>query len=293
MSASKARLYLTGHALAFVAATFSATAPALAGNYSRLAEQGSPSAQGTPPVQELLYLNRCTPTCTVLPGPDNAITNQSSLVNQPRVIPEHAFGDASWGALVKCVRRVYAPYFMTITETDPGNVPHRELMIGGNPGNIGMSSGVLGVSPWACGDPLVNTIAFVFSAAHGDNIPELCWTATHEAGHLFGLDHEFHQPDSMSYDPLITQYKHFTDFNSECFDQSTGQQIPCYCGSASTQNTDLRLATDLGRDRVFSDGMGEDPWELPPPSPLAPLIVRSPLSCGTRTDRATMMPLTW
>jgi len=53
------------------------------------------------------------------------------------------------------------------------------------------------------------------------------------------------------------------------------------------------LATDLGRDRVFSDGMGEDPWELPPPSPLAPLIVRSPLSCGTRTDRATMMPLTW
>jgi hypothetical protein len=124
------------------------------------------------------------------------------------------------------VRRVYAPFFMTITETDPGNVPHRELMIGGNPGNIGMSSGVLGVSPWACGVPLVNTIAFVFSAAHGDNIPELCWTATHEAGHLFGLDHEFHQPDSMSYDPLTTQYKHFTDFNSECFDQSTGQQIP-------------------------------------------------------------------
>lgn len=249
------------------------------------------SLHGTPP--PVLYLNRCEGNCTVLPGNDDAITNRSSLVGTTRILPEFAYSDESWNTLKQCVRRVYSEYRVTVTDIDPGNVPHRELMIGGTPGNLGMSNGIMGVSPWACGVPIPNAIAFVFSAAHPDETAELCWTATHEAGHLFGLDHEFHEPDSMTYAALTTQFKHFTDFDSECFDQNTGQQTPCNCGAGAIQNTDLALATLLGRDRVFGDGMGEDPWELPPPAPLTSRASRTPLSCGTRTDRATALPATW
>lgn len=248
---------------------------------------------GTPPPTSLLYLNRCEGNCTVLPGNDNAITNHSSLVGTPRVLQEFAYSDESWNALVKCVRRVYAAYFISITENDPGNVLHRELMIAGTPQQLGMGSGIAGVAPWACGVPLNNTIAFAFANIHADDTAELCWTATHEAGHLLGLDHEFHEPDSMSYAALTTQFKHFTDVDSECFDQNTGQQTPCYCGASAIQNTDLALTTLLGRDRVFSDGMGEDPWELPPPGPWMSRVPRTSLSCGTRTDRASTVPMAW
>lgn len=293
MSASGIRFVPDYPALAILVGILAGVVPALAA--SPMSPDPGPETNplGSPTAPTLLYLNRCAGNCIVHGGPDSAVNNASSLISGTRTLLGFSYGDESWNALVKCARRVYAPYLIAVTDTDPGNVPHREVMIGGTPGNLGLSSGILGIAPWACGTPLLNTIAFVFSAAHGDNIPELCWTATHESGHLIGLDHEFHQPDSMSYDALTTQFKHFTNFDSECFDQNTGQQTPCYCGVASTQNTDLRLATDLGRDRVFSDGMGEDPWELPPPSPSAPLVNRSPLSCGTRTDRATSLPLAW
>ena len=253
------------------------------------AELAGPGVAGVfgPPVQPaLLYLNRCAAGCTVSPGLDSAILNRSSMVSNVRNIPAFSYGDTSWNALTKCVRRVYAPYFITVTEFDPGNVPHRELMLGGLPSAIGFPSGILGVAPWQCGAPINNAIAFVFSAAHPDDIAELCWTSTHESGHLFGLDHEFHQPDSMTYLELTTQFKHFTDADMPCGEFSPQ---PCNCGATQQQNTDSRLAVEQGRDRLFADGMGEDPWELPPDA-LVPRAMRTPQSCGTRTDRPTYIP---
>jgi hypothetical protein len=235
----------------------------------------------------LLYLNRCVGGCAVQSGPDNAINNTSTLVIGTRIIPAFAYGDASWNALTRCVRRVYAPYFIEITEIDPGNVPHRELMIGGLPADIGMSGGPTGVAPWACGAPINNAIGFVFADAILDDTAELCWNATHEGGHLFGLDHELYQPDSMSYAPIVDHFKHFTDVDAPCGEDTSR---PCYCGSpTSEQNSDARLAAEQGRDRLFADGMGEDPWELPPDA-LFPRVMGASLSCGTRTDRDLPMP---
>lgn len=240
---------------------------------------------GTPVQPAVLYLNRCLGSCTVSPGNDSAILNRSSLVNSVRNIPGFAYGDVSWAALLKCARRVYSEYFITVTDIDPGNIAHRELMIGGLPSAAGFPTGTLGVAPWQCGIPLNNAIAFVFSAAHPDDTAELCWTATHEAGHLFGLDHEFHQPDAMSYLELTTQFKHFTDADMPC---GTTSAEPCNCDTTAQQNTDARLAVEQGRDRLFAGGMGEDPWELPPDALIA-RSTRAPGTCGTRTDRPTPM----
>lgn len=60
-------------------------------------------------------------------------------------------------------------------------------------------------------------------------------------------------------------------------------------GTLQEQNTDSRLAIEQGRGRHFANGMGEDPWELPPGA-LIPRAMRTPQSCGTRTEFPTPIP---
>lgn len=242
-----------------------------------------PRGDGAGPVPSILYINRCENGCTVLPGSDNAITNRSSLVGSQRSLPPYSHGDAAFSAVARCIRATFSPYFNRITTTDPGNIPHRELIIAGRPSDIGMPSGVFGVAPWGCGVPLPNAIAFAFAGMYPSNdLKGQCEVATHELGHLLGLDHEHLALDTMSYETVPEALRHFVDTPSSC---GVGAPEACYCGSpVATQNTHQLLRSEMGVDRFFLGTFG-DP-DFPLPSGHDPSRA-TPWTCGTETSRAT------
>jgi hypothetical protein len=216
-------------------------------------------------------------------GVDDSRTNRSSIVQGTRTIPPFARGDAAFNALVACMRAQFQRYNVDITTVDPGTATHFEMMVGGLPSDIGMSSGVLGVAPWAGGPLIPNAIAFTFAAQgiHGDPF-ELCVTTAHEAGHLMGLDHHLIAADHMSY--LDAPEKSFVDATASC-----GEFAPRACAFGPTQNTDQRLRFTVGpRPLVFGDGFENLPpfTDRPQQRSGAPV---APFACGL-DPRAPTLP---
>lgn len=236
---------------------------------------------GQPGPAQLVFLNRCAPIgCVVHGGNESAINNTSSIVTGTRNLSPYAWGDASFAALAQCVRETFAPYQVTITTTDPGNVPHREHMVAGTPAEAGFSNGVAGVSPFTCGS-IPNSISFTFANVIGDDIHELCWTAAQEIAHGFGLDHEVNPPDAMSYIDAPTT-KRFTPDTVAC-----GEFSPraCACGGNTQNSNALLLRAVGGNPNLFANGFEDaaatanDAWKSYR-SPFPKLMHAEPLSCG-------------
>ena len=201
---------------------------------------------GLPLPTQVAFLNRCIGGCSLFPGVENSRTNRSSIIgNSIRTLPAYPWGDASFNALAACVRNVLRPYRIEIFTEDPGNVLHREHMVAGAPMHFGFGSGVAGVSPYVCGG-ISNSISFTFAQAIGDDIPELCYTAAHEIGHQFGLDHELHAPDPMTYLDFAF-IRTFTRTAEPCGEFGTRA---CACDSPASQNTHAVLASRIGINPV-------------------------------------------
>lgn len=241
---------------------------------------------GAIPVPPLVYVNRCAGGCVVIPGPDNSISNRSSLVSSVRTISPYSHGDAAFESVMRCIRTTFAPFHIAVTSTEPGAVPHRELMLGGTPEQLGVSSNVAGIAPWQCGIPLNNAIAFAFAQLYdATDVVDQCELATHEIGHLFGLDHESLAIDTMSYSPALSELRHFVDAPSTC---GVGAPERCYCESPiTTQNTYRKLRTVAGIDRMFAGTFGDPEFPLPS-GHLASTSRVSGLACGTQTRTATV-----
>ena len=233
------------------------------------------------PSPKLVYIDNCKPNgCIVRPGQENAITNTSSIINSQRVLPPFPFSDVVFDQVVQCVRNTFAPFSVIVTTADPGNALHREFIFSTFPSTIGQPSQVSGISPWACGVPLENSIAYGFASVYGEDVGELCNLAAHEIGHQMGLDHEFYCPDHMTY-LAGCGMKSFVDIDSAC---GTGSPTDCYCGSAATQNTFAKLAGVAGLSMpIFADGFDPAP-AAPFGKPLGPQSNAS-LACGTDTRR--------
>src|SRR5690606_34079819 len=97
---------------------------------------------------------------------------------------------------VACVKETFAPFDITITEQDPGDMPHFEALFGGKPSDINDDpsfGNTIGLSPFDCGE-IPNSIVFIFDATGPDPLTQ-CWTAAQEIAHSFGLEHLFLQKD--------------------------------------------------------------------------------------------------
>jgi uncharacterized protein (TIGR03382 family) len=208
-------------------------------------------------VSRVIYLNPCLPDgCTVGPGFDDSTTDHSSIPNRTSHLAAYPWGQDSWNNLVQCVKDMYGPFDVTVTDVDPGSAPHFELMVAGNGNDIGVP-GAGGVAPFVpCDGQLEdNVISFVF-AAQTQNADFLCWAAAQETSHVFGLDHELNAKDPMTYLSPPTKKPGFQDTASNC-----GEDTPrdCWCGGP-TQNSYQYLMDTFG------------PSHLDPPS----LTITSP-----------------
>jgi MYXO-CTERM domain-containing protein len=203
-------------------------------------ERGLRTSTATP----ILYLNPCREGCFLEPGADDARTNRSSIVAFPAELEPFPWNDDVWARTVRCVQRLYAPFEITVTDVDPGNVIHTENIVAGHPRDIGQPGDVGGIAPLACGG-LENAISFSFAAAIGEDIESLCHTIGQETAHAFGLDHELLCSDPMTYLPRCGE-KAFQRIDAPC-----GEHEPrrCLCGEAF-QNSHLTLLALLGPRRT-------------------------------------------
>jgi len=156
----------------------------------------------------VIFLNRCANGCTVKSGTTDSRTDTSAIVSGSHVLTKFTYGDATWNSLVACVRDVFSPFNVQVTDVDPGSANHFEIMIGGNPTDIGFSNNVGGVSGNGCGDTYIpNALVFDFADVWSSSsttcssscLEDMCSTAAQEIGHSFGMDHSHNSADPMTY----------------------------------------------------------------------------------------------
>ena len=186
----------------------------------------------------IIYMNRDGGTYT--PGQNNSATNRSTIPNFTATVPSWGVSESGWQQVMDCVTAQFAPFNVVVTDIDPGDVDHIESVVAGRPQNIGMQSGVGGVSPFSCGI-IDRSIVFTFAEVYGNNLQEICHTAAQEVAHSFGLDHEYLCSDPMTYLGGCGA-KSFQDIDASCGEFS---RRSCQCGG-STQNSVQMMLTRLG-----------------------------------------------
>lgn len=200
----------------------------------------------------VLFLDRCAAGCAYTPGFDDSRTNTSSLSSGTSTLSAFAHGDASFDAVVACVRDTFAPFAIEVTDVDPGGADHFEVAVAGTSQQLGLPSGIANVSPVTClNDGVIeNGVAFAFANTLSDAPLEICWNAAQAAGALLGLDHEVLAGDVMTYLPGSLP-KAFLDETAPC-----GETLArdCLCGG-TTQNSYQRLLATLPEPGAAAGGV--------------------------------------
>src|SRR4051812_11124632 len=84
---------------------------------------------------ETIYLNKCTNGCDVKPGATDATTDTSSIASAPATFHEFAWMPGEWDQVVQCVREVYSPFAVNVTDVRP-LTEYSEAIVAGDPANI-------------------------------------------------------------------------------------------------------------------------------------------------------------
>ena len=244
-------------------------------------------------ISPTIYLERCRGGCKVHQGPNDARTNTSTIPVTGSQHPGLDFtvgefatstgqvGTAAnndWTAVVTCMKEVYSPFGVTVTDARPTSGTYHEVIIAGRPQDIGLTSDILGVAPLSndC-SPIDDVMSFTFANNHtvadASDLTarrlSICWTAAQESAHAFGLDHEYsfvtgneangHSAcnDPMTYRGDCGGEKFFRNEIANCGEVSSRE-----CKCTKTQNSHQKLLT------VFGAGT---PITKPPSSRLASL----------------------
>ncbi|MFT3697275.1 MAG: hypothetical protein QM831_29295 [Kofleriaceae bacterium] len=216
-----------------------------------------------PQISPYLYLNRCVGGCTINGGSINDARQHDSTIPPAGTYQISEFAndtgmtgaaaDDEWAAVVQCMKEVYSPYGITVTDVKPDNVSYTEAVIAGQPGEIGRPVDNLGVAPIAANcEAEDNVMSFSFANHHGGSgdarIYDICWTAAQESAHAFGLDHEYVFTDGSSTcrDPMTYRddcggEKFFRNFRAQCGEYASRA---CRCGG--TQNSHAAILKVFG-----------------------------------------------
>jgi len=211
-------------------------------------------------ISPTIYLERCIGGCSVHRGTDNDSRSNTSTIPkvQNAVISEFVNGqgqrgaaaDAEWGQLVQCLREVYSPYNIQVTDVRPSGDYH-EAIVAGVPSDIGLASDILGVAPLASDCRAIDDVmSFTFANHHPptDRLLNICWTAAQESAHAFGLDHEYSFSgnrsacsDPMTYRNDCGGEKFFRNEPASCGEYTSRA---CKCGAS--QNSHQKLLSVFG-----------------------------------------------
>lgn len=185
----------------------------------------------------LVYLKRCTTGCTVYFAPvDDSRTGASRVPTEgTHTLSPFSQPQAVWDELLACVRTTFAPFDIQIIDTKPldNTTPYFLNLVGGKPTELDPElAGAGGVAPFDCGE-IPNAITYTFDV-YGPDALALCWTASQEIAHAFGLEHELLQKDPMTY-LAGDEPKRFRDADAPCGEYEA--QSRCQCGGKLTQNS--------------------------------------------------------
>lgn len=182
----------------------------------------------------LLYVNRCEGGETITSaGFENSRTNSSTIIPRTITFPAYPGSNSSWTSLMSEVRSILSPFGIEVTDQDPGDTPHTEIIACGQ---SFLGSSVLGVAPFGCG-LVANAIGYAFAEEHFSE-RQLAETIVHEAGHTWTLNHLYDCADPMTYLEGCGN-KSFQDSSLQCAGVGGGgswQVEPCSCGG-TTQNS--------------------------------------------------------
>jgi uncharacterized protein (TIGR03382 family) len=233
----------TAHEREFVAA---AAQPA--GRGLRFARQVLPAtgiAGDQRATSRTIYLNRAG--AIVLPGDNDARADRSTIVGEPVFITPWDIDAEMWDDTVSCIRDMYARFDVTITDEDPGDVPHIEAIFGGHPNDVGLPDEVAGVSPFTNDCSVIeNSVVFTFTDVLPDDAQLMCEIMAQEIAHSYGLDHQLTPEDPMTY----LDYDGDREFQNEM--ASCGEFESRDCGINGSvcrdgQNSVAVLTSRLGR----------------------------------------------
>lgn len=200
-------------------------------------------------ISHILFVNRCAGGCTISPGDNDARTNTSSIIGGvTRNISEFNMGDDVFNAAIDCIRDVYSPYDVQIVTEDPGDTPHHEAIMAGQPEEVGRDPLTGGIAPATC-EPLNNVISFSFANGlakqlSGQTLIEtMCWTVSQESAHSFGLpNHVYDCHDPMTYLAGCGR-KYFRNRAIQCGRFDGPEECTC---DMNAQNSHERLLSTFG-----------------------------------------------
>ncbi len=206
-----------------------------------------------PQPRRKLFLNRSGGPYYIGPRTD-AATNTVGTISamRPGTIPPLSGSDADWQLLVDCVRDRYKRFNIDVVDAEPAATEkYEEVVIGGKQADINysplMPKGGVAFNDLGC-TAAEHGVGFVFVdnmvISDEGNRQWLCIAASHESGHLFGLEHEGLPTDIMSYsqDPFG---KEFQDQLANCGEYETSP-TRCSCNSNSSTNSKERLDDLVG-----------------------------------------------
>ena len=211
----------------------------------KFARQALPAVGATTTRAEsrTIYLNR--DGVVLRPGDNNSTLDTSSVISSPTEITPWDIDDETWQETVDCMKGMYARFDVTVTDEDPGNVPHIEAVFGGHPLDVELPDNVLGVSPFTtdCGI-IERSIVFTFTDVLDDNPQVACEIMAQEVAHSFGLDHELLPEDPMTY---LTYFgnRSFQDKMANC-----GEYGERKCGIEGSVCRDRQNSVQLLEERL-------------------------------------------
>jgi hypothetical protein len=215
-------------------------------------------------ISRVLYLERCIGGCRVTSNGVNDARAMASSIPPPGIytVTEFANTDrqtgaaanAEWAAIVQCMREVYSPFAVEVTDVKPTTGTYHVAVVAGNPPDVGFDFSVLGVAQLSgnCA-PLDNVISFSFANAHmqtevDNRVLNICWTAAQESAHAFGLDHQFEFVSGRSAcnDPMTYRFdcggqKFFRNAQARC-----GREAVETCKCGPTQSSHKKLLSVFG-----------------------------------------------